>query len=337
MMPVDNDGSRPAAQSSETAPTGERSAARNSTLTTRHPYRVSLDLFEGPLDLLLHLIKKNEVDVKDIPVARITEQYLGYLDLMRELNLDVAGEYLVMAATLTLIKSRMLLPSPEPDEDEEADPRADLIRQLLEYQRFREAAQNLAQRPLLRRDVFAREPGVEGIDPESDAPPNVKVSMWQLLEAFRSVLKRAEADAVHEIEGEPVSLRERMESLLRTLGVARSLTFDSLFDERTTRLGVIVTFLAILELMKLGAIEAQQAEGFGEILIVLAVDDVSRVSLDLADEYEGVPCEDRGGNATAPSDERVSLAEQPVADGASETEGLPSGGVPGNDDDSEIE
>src|SRR5262245_17673476 len=112
-------------------------------------YRVRLDRFEGPLDLLLHLIKKNEVDVRELPVAQITEQYLGYLDLMRDLSLDIAGEYLVMAATLTLIKSRLLLPSPEPEEGEEADPRADLVRQLLEYQRYREAAESLAERPLL--------------------------------------------------------------------------------------------------------------------------------------------------------------------------------------------
>src|SRR5262245_54885743 len=132
-------------------------------------YRVQLDLFEGPLDLLLHLIKKNEVDVTNIPVATITEQYLAYLDLMRELNLDIASEYLVMAATLTLLKSRLLLPAPETEEGEEADPRADLIRQLLEYQRYREAAASLGERPLLRRDVFTREPSAEGVPPDPDA------------------------------------------------------------------------------------------------------------------------------------------------------------------------
>ena len=122
-------------------------------------YRVKLDVFEGPLDLLLHLIKKNEVEIVDIPIATITEQYLAYLDMMRELNLDIAGEFLVMAATLTLIKSRMLLPPSEDEEDdEEADPRAELVQQLLEYQRYREAALALAERPLLHRDVFVREP-----------------------------------------------------------------------------------------------------------------------------------------------------------------------------------
>src|SRR5499426_3175937 len=134
-------------------------------------YRVQLDLFEGPLDLLLHLIKSNAVDVKDIPVATITEQYLAYLDLMRDLSLDVASEYLVMAATLILIKSRLLLPSPEAEDDEEADPRADLVRQLLEYQRYREAAASLAERPFLRRDVFTREMSAEGVPPDPDAKP----------------------------------------------------------------------------------------------------------------------------------------------------------------------
>src|SRR5512138_3621764 len=126
-------------------------------LQLRLPYRV-----------LLHLIKRNEVDVRELPVAQITEQYLSYLDLMRDLNLDIAGEYLVMAATLTLIKSRMLLPSPEPEEGEEADPRADLVRQLREYQRYREAAESLAERALLRRDTLTREPSTEGLPPEPE-------------------------------------------------------------------------------------------------------------------------------------------------------------------------
>jgi len=250
-------------------------------------YRVRLDLFEGPLDLLLHLIKKNEVDITNLPVAAITEQYLAYLDLLRELNLDVAGEYLVMAATLTLVKSRMLLPSAEPDPEEEADPRADLIRRLLQYQRFREAAQSLGERPLLGREVFVREPSADGVEVSLQGPPALRVTMWELLEALRAVLKRARPEAVHEVESEPVSLRDRVQALLRTLSVARSVTFESLFDEWSSRQTVIVTFLALLELMKLGAVEAVQEERLGPIVIVLAVDDISTVTLDLADEYEG--------------------------------------------------
>ena len=252
-------------------------------------YRVRLELFEGPLDLLLHLIKKNEVDVTDIPVAAITEQYLAHLDLMRDLSLDIAGEYLVMAATLTLIKSRLLLPAPEGDDDEETDPRADLVRQLLEYQRYREAAAALAERPLLRRDVFVREPSADGVPADPAAKPAVRVTLWELMEAFRAVLARAQPEAVHQVEAELVSLRERIGSLLRTLGVARQLTFDSLFGDAPTRGFVIVTFLAVLELAKLGAIEAVQEEIMGPILIVLAVDDPREVTIDLLDDYAGTP------------------------------------------------
>lgn len=264
---------------------GERE--ESGQLQLRLPYRVRLELFEGPLDLLLHLIKRNEVDVRELPVAQITEQYLGYLDLMRDLNLDIAGEYLVMAATLTLIKSRLLLPSPEPEEGEEADPRADLVRQLLEYQRFREAAASLGERPLLRRDTFTREPSSDGLPPEPAGAPRIRVTLWELMEAFRAVLKRAEPEPVHQVEGEVISLRGRIDGLLATLGVARQVAFDSLFGERPTRGYVIVTFLAVLELMKQHVIEALQEASLGPILITLAVDDVRAVAIDLLEEYEG--------------------------------------------------
>ncbi len=249
--------------------------------------RFDVELFEGPLDLLLHLIKKDEVDIANIPVASITEQYLGYLDVMRELNLDVAGEFLVMAATLILVKSRMLLPSAEPEEGEEADPRADLIRQLLEYSRYRDAAADLAERPRLHRDVFSREENAEGIEADPNELPRVKVTLWQLMEAFQRVLKRAEPDPIHEVAMESVRVRDRIDALLQVLSVAREVTFESLFDERATRGFVIVTFLALLELGKLGAIDAVQEESFGEIRIVLLVDDVRQVAIDLQDEYEG--------------------------------------------------
>jgi len=265
------------------------------TPDTQHPaparsYRVRLDLFEGPLDLLLHLIKKNEVDVTDIPVATITEQYLGYLDLLRELNLDVAGEYLVMAATLLLIKSRMLLPSSEADEeDQEADPRADLVRQLLEYQRFREAAQALGERVWLGRDVFGREPGAENAEEPAGERSVMRATPWELLEAFRRVLDRARPEAVHEVATEPISLRDRVHWMLQTLRVARSVTFESLFADDATRNEVIVTFLALLELVRLGAVEAVQEDLFGAIMIVLRVEDIDAVTIDLIEEYDGSP------------------------------------------------
>lgn len=249
--------------------------------------RFDVDLFEGPLDLLLHLIKKDEVDIANIPVASITEQYLGYLDVMRELNLDVAGEFLVMAATLILVKSRMLLPSPEAEEGEEEDPRADLVRQLLEYSRYRDAATSLADRPRLLRDVFVRAENAEGIEPDPDEARRVKATLWQLMDAFQRVLKRAEPDPIHEVAREPVRVRDRITSILNVLSVAREVTFDSLFDEGASRTVIIVTFLALLELGKLGAIDALQEERFGEIRIVLLVNDVRDVAIDLQDEYEG--------------------------------------------------
>ncbi len=249
-------------------------------------YRVQLDVFEGPLDLLLHLIKKNEMEIVDIPIAKITEQYLGYLGMMRELNLDIAGEFLVMAATLALIKSRMLLPTSEEDEVEEPDPRAELVQQLLEYQRYREAALALSERPLLHRDVFVREPLDDPEITEAGAPPRLKVTVWELLEAFRGVLKRLRPESVHEVLTERVSLRDRARTLLQALGVARCLEFDSLFEEQSTRGEIIITFLALLELMKLGAVRATQGEHFGRIVIELAVDDVAAVSFGTIDEYD---------------------------------------------------
>lgn len=251
-------------------------------------YRVSLPVFEGPLDLLLHLIKKSEVEIVDIPIATITEQYLAYLEVMRGLSLDVAGEFLVMAATLTLIKSRMLLPpSEEEEEEEEADPRADLVRQLLEYQRYREAALALSERPLLQRDVFAREPVMDAQETgEPGELPLLKVTVWELLDAFRSVLKRLRPEAVHEIVTERISLRDRVRTMLQALSVARSLDFDSLFDEDASRSDVIITFLALLELMKMGAARATQEERYGRIVIELAVTDVAAVSLESVDEYD---------------------------------------------------
>ena len=251
-------------------------------------YRVRLPVFEGPLDLLLHLIKKNEVEIVDIPVAVITEQYLAHLEVMRELNLDIAGEFLVMAATLTLIKSRMLLPpSEEDEEEEEADPRANLVRQLLEYQRYREAALALSERPLLQRDVFVREPLLD-LEEGTDAAnlPHLQVTTWELLEAFRAVLKRARPEAVHEVVTDRVSLRERVRTLLQALSVARALDFDSLFDEDANRFEIINTFLALLELMKMGAVRAAQEERYGRIVIELAVTDIDAVSVEAIDEYE---------------------------------------------------
>jgi len=232
-------------------------------LSSQEGYAVKLSVFEGPLDLLLHLIRLNEVEITDIPMARIADQYLEYLDLMRELNLDVAGEYLLMAATLAWIKSRMLLP-PEPGEAEEEgpDPRADLMARLLEYQRFKEVAGELAERLRLGRDVFP----AAGAGPERPDPTGreIDVGLLQLLEAFRRVLAAARAAGTpHELEGEPVSVRERMVAVIDVLAGVESLEFMGLF--RTAEGGfagrslIVATFLAILELARLSAIRIFQS------------------------------------------------------------------------------
>jgi segregation and condensation protein A len=259
------------------------------------PYRVQIDVFEGPLDLLLHLIKKNEVAITDVPTAIIIEQYMEYLEMMEKLSLDIAGEFLVMAATLLLIKSRTLLPVEEEEEEPEPDdPRVELMRQLMEYQRYREAALSLGERPLLNRDVFAREPlkRVDPADPSVQPPdggPPLKVSVWQLLDAMRRIIERTKPEPVHEVHSEPVSLRDRTRFLLRRLGENRSLGFEELFAADRTRLQIVVTFLAVLELMKMGAIAVVQEVPFGPILINLAVADVADVRLDGMDEYDSAP------------------------------------------------
>ena len=224
-------------------------------------YAVKLDVFEGPLDLLLHLIRANEVEITEIPVALIAEQYLEYLELMRELNLEVAAEYLVMAATLAWIKSRMLLPpDPASIEDSGVDPRAELVARLLEDQRFKEAAGELGDRQLLGRDVFeAHPPALDGI-PEHER--EVEVGLFELVEAFRHSLRRAgPTGAAHEVEVETITVHERMIAVMRALAARQACEFEELVreGEQWANRGIIVaTFLAILELTRLEAIGIYQ-------------------------------------------------------------------------------
>jgi segregation and condensation protein A len=234
-------------------------------------YRVKLDIFEGPLDLLLHLVKKNEVDLSDIPVATITDQYLAYLELLQQLDLDVAGEYLVMAATLLHLKSRLLLPRDETAEDDEegGDPRAELARQLLEYQRFKEAAEMLTRRDLLGRDVFTRTPVRDETDAEEDVVYDV--ALGDLLDALQDVLKRAAPEVIHEVILEQVSLRERLVFILDRLREQTEMRFADLFPSGATRLQILVTFLALLELVRTRMVHVRQEERFGPITISLAV------------------------------------------------------------------
>jgi segregation and condensation protein A len=230
--------------------------------------QITLDVFEGPLDLLLHLVRVNEYDIFDIPVAAIARQYNEYLDLMRDLNLNIAGEYLVMSATLLRVKSRMLLPLEAVNEDgEEVDPREELVQQLLEYQRYKEAAREMLERPLLGRDVFARKfPSQELADAAIDAS-YLDVDIYQLLQALRSVIKNLPQDVVHEVQLEGVSIREKMSAILETIRERRSLRFEELFAGDATRGEVIATFLAMLELVRQAMIKLTQIDLHGPIRI----------------------------------------------------------------------
>ena len=224
-------------------------------------YAVKLPVFEGPLDLLLHLIRTNEVDITDIPIATVAEQYVEYIELMRELQLDIAGEYLLMAATLAWIKSRMLLPpDPASIQDESVDPRAELVARLLEYQRFKEVAGELGERQLLGRDVFAAT--TPGPEPEPEAEREIEVGIFQLMEAMKRVLDHAaHSGAAHEVEAETITVHERMIVVMDNLRHRDACEFEELVRDNGVWAGrpiIVTTFLAILELTRLEAIGLYQ-------------------------------------------------------------------------------
>lgn len=223
---------------------------------------VFLEAFEGPLDLLLYLIKKQNLDILDIPIAEVTRQYMEYVDLMKEISLELAAEYLVMAAILAEIKSRMLLPRPENAEGIEEDPRAELIRRLLEYERIKKAAEELDLLPRLGRDTFLAVADAEEIVVEKPLP---NVNLQELILALADVMKRVELHASHQIQREPLSVRERMTNILASLQDREFITFNSMFTPEEGRLGVVVTFLAMLELLKDHVIEFVQTAPFAPI------------------------------------------------------------------------
>jgi segregation and condensation protein A len=223
---------------------------------------VFLEAFEGPLDLLLYLIRRQNLDVLDIPIAAITRQYMEYIDLMQELRLELAAEYLVMAAMLAEIKSRMLLPRHEDSEEEEQDPRAELVRRLQEYERFKKAAEDLDELPQVGRDVFPAALESSGHQVVKLQPD---VDLKELLLAFRDVMKRAEMFTSHHVQAEALSTRERMSEILSRLSADRHTAFTELFRFEEGRMGAVVSFLAILELVKESLIELIQAEPYGPI------------------------------------------------------------------------
>lgn len=249
---------------------------------------VKIDKFEGPLDLLLHLIKKNEMDIYDIHVAQITEQYLKIIDAMREFNFDVAGEFLVMASTLIHIKSRMLLPAREDEDDpdgEEEDPRAELVRRLLEYKKYKEAARALEDRPILGRDVHARKFTAPDLEPKADAEFE-EVGLFELVEALQDLLREAPPETFHDVDVEQLSVTERLNGILSSLSGRESLAFQEIFTATPNRHEVTVTFLAMLELVKLRMVKLMQNNRYGTIWIFPTVDE-DAVETDISEDALG--------------------------------------------------
>ncbi len=245
-------------------------------------YSITLDVFEGPLDLLLHLVRRHELDILDIPIAFVTAKYLEYLDFMRALDLEIAGEYLVMAATLAYLKSRELLPTQAlPDDsattpDREPDPRSELIRRLLEYERFKSAAEGLDARPISGRDVFTRGAKVDLPPLDQELSP---VTLFRLADAYHRVLERARFRKSHEVVLETVSVSQRMRTLTSILLAQHSFEFDDLFvrqewhSERELRAMLVVTLMSLLELVKLGLARVHQATGSDTIVVECATDE----------------------------------------------------------------
>jgi segregation and condensation protein A len=230
-------------------------------------YQVQLeDVFEGPMDLLVHLIKKNELDIYDIPIALITKQYLQYVEWMKAMNVEFAGEFLVMASTLTQIKSRMLLPAHDGDEEEEEDPRLELTRPLLEYLQMKSVADQLVERNLLGEKTFIRNPGRDDflIGPDDEF---VKIGLFELIDAFQKILDRIPGDHRVEITADEISVKDKITQIADILEAKGSITFLELFSDKPDRREVVITFLAILEMVKLTLIRIVQNVATGIIRI----------------------------------------------------------------------
>jgi segregation and condensation protein A len=258
------------------------------------PYalEVFLEAFEGPLDLLLYLIRRQNLDILDIPIAEISRQYVQYIELMKEMQFELAGEYLVMAATLAEIKSRMLLPRSADGEEEDDDPRAELVRRLQEYERFKKAATDIDTLERLERDVLQTSAEVTEHAVVTKLPD---ITLKELIRVFKEALDRSAMFAHHHVQREPLSVRERMSNILVTLQAERYVDFRQLFDAREGRMGVTVTFLAILELIKEALVDVVQTEPFGAIHIRAAqvapgVDEIAEERVQgggMDDQYNG--------------------------------------------------
>lgn len=233
-----------------------------------NPYKVELDIFEGPMDLLLYLIKRDEIDIYDIPIERITKQYMAYLDTFKLLNIGLAGEFLVMAANLCYIKSRMMLPKhvqpPEEDADEE-DPRWDLIRQLIEYKKFKEAARKLGEKEAKQRNHFTHKPAKIEAASDEARPLSDEISIFDLIRAFQNIIDRFADEGLGEIVDDQYTVGDKIDEILKRVPAGGSLAFTALFHGATSKHEMIVTFLAVLELMKLNFFRVRQERVLGEI------------------------------------------------------------------------
>jgi segregation and condensation protein A len=233
-------------------------------------YKVKLEIFEGPLDLLFYLIKKDELNIHDIPISSVTEQYLQYIELMRMLDLDIAGEFLVMAATLMQIKSKMLLPPDETDtEKEEEDPRSELVRKLLEYRRFKEAAEALKEKELMQKEVFHRH-GIKDLIEDTPDQDELyfEASIFDLLSAFSKVLKEIPKDKFYEVVKDEVTVSDKIHEIFHILVKNPVIYFLDLFKTTKTKIHIIATFLALLELMRMKEVVVKQDKVFGDIQII---------------------------------------------------------------------
>jgi segregation and condensation protein A len=252
-----------AEQSADSPPTSEVPAGAQ--------YSVQLPSFEGPLDLLLHLCQKHELNILDIPIGFVTEKYLEYLAVMQIMSLDIASEYLVMAATLAHIKSKLLLPAPPPGQEdelseEEEDPRESLIRRLLEYQKYKLAGEQLQSRGVAGRDVFLRGTPIEEAV-HTGLPPLKQVPLFSLVEAFQSVLSKSKIKISHDIVHERITLTDRINELVDILRVKKRIQFEEMFNDLTTRFDLVITFLAILEMTKLRMTRLHQSEPMAPIYV----------------------------------------------------------------------
>jgi segregation and condensation protein A len=267
---------------------------------------VTLPSFEGPLDLLLHLCQKHELNIIDIPIGFVTEKYLEYLAVMQLMNLDIASEYLVMAATLAHIKSKMLLPAPPPGQDdetaeEEEDPRESLIRRLLEYQKYKQAGEQLQSRGVAGRDVFMRGMPVEEAV-HTGLPPLAQVPLFSLVEAFQSVLSKSKIKLSHDIVHERITLTDRINELVDILRVRKRIVFEEMFDGLGTRFDLVITFLAILEMTKLRMTRLHQSEPMAPIYVEFSAQ---------IEESTEEPAVGTNGSDTEPPPEMASSTEPP--------------------------